>query len=101
MTLNIKVSSEELNEYGSGDLFRVVGRGPKNADGSATLILEPVTETRGKSNAEAAMRQAWNNYVFARSGMAPGPGMSIMREQDAFDALSCAMSDLTLEWENR
>jgi hypothetical protein len=36
------------------------------------------------------LRAAWNGYVFARHGIAPGAGMTAVSEPEAFDALSKA-----------
>jgi hypothetical protein len=47
------------------------------------------------------MRAAWNNYVFARMGMPPGPGgVAMVSEEDAFDKLSVAFRELTAMWDD-
>jgi hypothetical protein len=45
------------------------------------------------------LRAAWNAYVFARAGMAPGAGMKITPEPVAYEALTTAIhSLLDAEW---
>lgn len=54
-----------------------------------------------ETETERALRAAWNNYVFARAGLAPGAGMQLVSESDAFDKLSDAYHALTAKWDER
>lgn len=45
-TLKARASAALLAQLAPGDLFRVVGRGPKARDGSAELVLVPVEEAQ-------------------------------------------------------
>jgi hypothetical protein len=92
---------DQLKQFANGDLLRVVGRGPIESFGRAHLLLEPVTTTGDRTEAESKFGHAWNAYVFARASMAPGAGMAIVSEPDAWEALSEAMSALTTEWNER
>lgn len=47
------------------------------------------------------MRSAWNTYVYARAGMAPGVGMQVVPEDIAWEALSSAFHDLTALWDEQ
>jgi hypothetical protein len=45
------------------------------------------------------VRTAWNGYVFARAGKAPGLGMPKISEPEAFDILSAAVNAFLDGWE--
>jgi hypothetical protein len=99
MTLRTTVlSAEELDQFATGDLLRVAGRGPKNRRGDAFLALRRVID---RTEAEAKFGEAWNAYVFARGGMAPGAGMAVVPEPAAWEALGDAFRELTHEWDER
>lgn len=43
------------------------------------------------SNRIDGLARAWNEFVFARQGLAPGAGMPVVSEQEAYDALKVAV----------
>jgi hypothetical protein len=45
------------------------------------------------------LRSAWNGYVYARAGSAPGLGIPKLSEPEAFDILSAAVNAFLESWE--
>jgi hypothetical protein len=45
------------------------------------------------------LRAAWNNYAFARAGIAPGAGMAVLPEPKAWEVLSATFQAFTASWD--
>lgn len=63
-----------------------------------TDIVQWQTTAEKMGAAFAKVGAAWNNYVFARSGMAPGAGMRVVPEPEAWEALSATFRAFSDAW---
>jgi hypothetical protein len=72
--------------------------------GREVTVFEPFVggNARGGTPMEdelARLREAWNSYVFARRGIAPGAGMAVMPESECWETLSAAFNAFTATWD--